>query len=62
MTLLVALVAYALGAKQSEVTFLVARGACEHNMSLVLGLVSPWLLGVSHYGGGTGSGRLHMMS
>ena len=60
MTLLVALVAYALGAKQSEVTFLGAIGACEYNMRLVLGLVSPWLLDVSHYGGGMGSGRLHM--
>ena len=61
MALLVALVAYVLGAKRSEVTFLGATGACEYDMRLVLGLVSPWLLGVSHYGGGMGSGRLHMM-
>ena len=61
MTRLVALAANALGAKRSEVTFLGATGACEHNIRLVLDLVSPWLLDVSHYGGGMGSGRLHMM-
>ena len=61
MTLLVALAAYALGAKQCEVTFLGATGACEHHIRLVLDLVSPWLLDVSHYGGGMGSGRLDMM-
>ena len=56
MTLLVALVAYALGATHLEVTFLRACGAYDHRMMLVMLLVSPWLLGVSHYGGGMSSG------
>ena len=61
MTLLVALAAYALGAKQCEVTLLGARGAYDRHTGLVILLVAPWLLGVCHCGGGIGSGRLHMM-
>ena len=52
MTFLVALVAYALGATHLEVTFLRACGAYDQRTMLVMLLVSPWLLGVSHYGGG----------
>ena len=43
MTLLVALAAYALGAKQSEVTLLGARGAYDRHTGLVILLVAPWL-------------------
>ena len=56
MTFLVALVAYALGTTHLEVTFLRACGAYDHRTMLVMLLVSPWLLGVSHYGGGMRSG------
>ena len=40
MTLLVALAAYALGAKQSEVTLLGARGAYDRHTGLVILLVA----------------------
>ena len=61
MTLLVALVAYALGAIHGKVTFLGARGAYERQMVLVTLLVVPWLLVVCHYGCGMRDGSLHMM-
>ena len=61
MALLVALAAYALGAKRSEVTLLGARGAYDRHKGVVILLVAPWLLDVSHYGGGMGSGSLQEM-
>ena len=61
MTLLVALAAYALGAKRKEVTLLGARGAYDRHTGLVILLVAPWLLGVCHCGGGIRDVSLHKM-
>ena len=61
MALLVALVAYALGAKRIEVTLLGARGAYDRHTGPMILLVAPWLLGVCHCGGGLRDGSLHKM-